>query len=334
MSESGDFDPGVWSGYSFASARRAFDDQIDRSYNDAVAAGVSRVDCVPDRISTDSESPLIILTDGTGSMGTWTGTIMSKLGYLDLEGQEYLGPTMQICYGVIGDCYSDRYPLQIQPFTAGTDMKEAIAKLIIEGGGGGSGQESYDLGALYVLKNCDCPKAIRKPILVFIGDEGLYNFVDQGKAKEWARFDLAQRMTPTELFTQLTEKFSVYVVLKPYDNSYNTTINEISGENKAIFEQWAGLVGRDHVAILPDPNRVVDVIFGLLANETGRIEYFEDELKDRQLKDQGGQQKVDIVLKSLMTVHTKASVKKLPKPTTSVTRRPDGESSPRSKSLL
>jgi hypothetical protein len=57
-------------------------------------------------------------------------------------------------------------------------------------------------------------------------------------------------------------------------------------------------VGLDNVAFLPDPNRVVDVIFGILAKETGRVDYFKDELTGRQRPDQ-----VETVLTALKTVH-------------------------------
>ena len=336
MSESGDYDPGPWKGYDFTSARRAYDSHIDRSDSDAVSASVSRADCVPDKVTSESESPLIICCDVTGSMGAWPATIFSKLPYLDLEGKEYLGDNMEVCFVAVGDAFSDKYPLQVQPFATGKDMEGTLKKLIIEGGGGGSTQESYDLAALYMLKNCECPKAIRKPILIFIGDEGLYNFVDQSKGEEWARCDLSKRMPLDSLFKQLNEKFSVYCVLKPYGHTHATTLNECDDTTARIYHEWLKLLGAERIAILPEAGRVVDVIFGLLANETGRIDYFRDELNDRQGKDTDGEHKIDVVLKSLMTVHIgkNPSLKKLAAPAKSVTRRSTSTTSKASKSLL
>ena len=335
MSESGDYDPGPWKGYSFASARRAYDSHIDRSYTDAVKASVSRADCVPDEVTTDSESPLIIACDVTGSMGQWPATIFSKLPYLDLEGKEYLGPSMQVCFAAVGDCFSDKYPLQVQPFATGTDMEATLKKLIIEGGGGGSTQESYDLAALYMLKHCNCPKAIRKPILVFIGDEGFYIFIDQDKGREWALCECTERLSLGQLFHQLQEKFSVYCVLKPYGNAAATSVNELDGTSERVYSEWRKLLGEDRIAILPEAGRVVDVIFGLLANETGRVDYFKDELKDRQGKDTDGDHKINIVLKSLNTIHIAKpkSLLKLPAPGKSITRGKTDKSKA-SKSLM
>ena len=59
------------------------------------------------------------------------------------------------------------------------------------------------------------------------------------------------------------------------------------------------MLGTDRVVGLPDASRVVDVIFGILARETDRIEYFREELEGRQRPDQ-----VKTVMKSLETVHT------------------------------
>lgn len=314
MSESGDYEPAAhWKGYDFNSARAAYKDVIDRSYDDAVAKKVSVVDCVPETLETDSEAPLVIACDITGSMDKWPQTIFSKLPYLEHEGKEYLGEGMQIAFCAIGDVFSDKYPVQVRPFVSGIGLKESLEKLIIEGGGGGSSQESYDMMALYLSEHCKMPQAIRKPIMIFIGDEGVYSYVDNSHAKTWARTDLKDKVTPESVFEKLKEKFSVYIVRKPYQcNSNNPGTAE-----KRIQEQWCALLGADHVVSLPSADRVVDVIFGILAKETDRVNYFEKELKDRQLPDKDGDEKVSVVLKSLHSIHKigkDASLKKIDGP--------------------
>ena len=170
MSEAGDFTPGVWAGYDFSSARKKYDVHVGRSYGDAVAKRKKATDLVPASLTTNSESPLVIACDVTGSMGEWPAVIFSKLPYLELEGKEYLGPTMEISFAAIGDAYCDQYPLQVRPFTSGTDLKSQLEELVIEGGGGGQACESYELAALYYSRNVGMPNAI-KPIFVYIGDE-------------------------------------------------------------------------------------------------------------------------------------------------------------------
>ncbi|MFX5476466.1 hypothetical protein ABTD55_21345, partial [Acinetobacter baumannii] len=72
-----------------------------------------------------------------------------------------------------------------------------------------------------------------------------------------------------------------------------------------IRRQWEKLLGDDHVVMLPEASRVVDVIFGILAKETGRVDYFTKELTDRQDPDQ-----VTTVMKSLHKVTGKSPSKK------------------------
>jgi hypothetical protein len=276
-------------------------------------------------------------------MGSWPATIFSKLPYLEYEGKEYLGDGMRISFSAVGDAFSDSYPLQVQPFVEGAQLKDSLTKLVIEGGGGGSSQESYDLAALYYARNVSFPNAIRKPILIFVGDEGLYNFIDKEKAAQHSRVDSNQRLTLEEVFAELVKKYAVYVIRKPY----NCSTNYRGADDQRIEAQWAGLLGGDHVVGLPEAERVVDVIFGILAKETGRIDYFKRELEDRQGKDKDGDHKIAVVMKSLHTIHvddsdvitdSKKSLKKIKASKgRSMTKRKSGvdeEDLPRSASLL
>lgn len=294
MSESGDYDPGPWRGYSFSSARKSYDVHAGRSYDDAKRKGKDPGKMVPKSLTTKSESPLVIACDVTGSMGEWPATIFSKLPYLDLEGQEYLGKGMEISFAAIGDAYCDDYPLQVRPFVKGKGLEASLKELVVEGGGGGQTQESYDLGALYYARNVKMPNAI-KPMFIFIGDEGLYDSVSPDQAKDWARTSVEGRMTSKAVLDELKKKFSVYLVRKPYNMSRR---DGMSSTDERIHSQWAKYLGEDHIAILPEAGRVVDVIFGIMAKETSRVDYFKDELKGRQRPDQ-----IRKVLKSLNTIH-------------------------------
>lgn len=313
MAETSDYDPGPWRGHNFVDARAAYDKHAGRSYGEAVAAGKKASDLVPKAIKTDSQSPLVIACDVTGSMGEWPATIFSKLPYLEKEGKEYLGDTMEISFAAIGDAVKgDSYPLQVRPFVQGTGLTDELKALVIEGGGGGGGQESYDLAAEYYSENVDMPNAMRRPIFIFIGDEGLYDELDPNHAENFAKVKIKQKINLEEIFKNLKKTYNVYVVRKSYGSS-----------DSYIQAQWARLIGEDHICPLDDANRVVDVIFGILARETGRIDYFKTEIGGRQRVDQ-----VDVVMKSLKTVHAalpaKPSLKKLEN-LKSVTRRRAGD---------
>ena len=205
MSEAGDYDPGPWTGYDFKSARKKYDVHVGRSYDDAVAKGKSIDELLEPKLDTGSESPLVIACDVTGSMGDWPATIFSKLPYLDLEGKEYMGKGMEISFAAIGDAYSDQYPLQTRKFCTGKQMEKTLQELVIEGNGGGQTSESYDLAALYYARNVSMPNAI-KPIFIFIGDEGLYDFADKTQAKEFAKVSLQGQMPIKQVMEELKMK--------------------------------------------------------------------------------------------------------------------------------
>ena len=301
MSESGDYTPAAhWSGHNFVSAKRAYRDVADRSLTEAKAKNIDPKDLFPKKLSTNSEAPLVIGFDVTASMDDWPVTICSKLPYLEYEGQEYLGDGMEISWCAFGDSKYDRYPFQARGFCKGKKLKTELDKLVHERGGGGNQTESYDLAARYYANNCEMPEAIRKPIFIFICDEGIY---DSPNAADWTSTEGVDGDWKDH-FNALCQKFSVYCIRKQYH-----------GNEKEVRSQWGEAIGEDRVIQLQDANRVVDVIFGLLANETGRIEYFEDELRERQGKDKDGDDKIEKVLVSLHSIHgERKSVKKLAGP--------------------
>lgn len=294
MSESGDYNPGPWSGHDFSSARKVYDRHVGRSYDDARRGGKKAEDLLVPNLSTDSSAPLIIVCDVTGSMGEWPAVMFSKLPYLEIEGKEYLGESMEIAFSAVGDAYVDNYPLQVRPFAKGLELETRLKELVIEGGGGGQVTESYELAALYFARKVEMPKAV-KPVIVFIGDEAAYGYIDRDQAKQYLDIDLEKRLTTKDVFEELKNKFSVYLVRKPYETSSR---NAMSSVDQGIYAQWEELLGAERIAHLPDASRVVDVIFGLLANETGRVEYFREELEGRQKPEQ-----IETVYKSLKTIH-------------------------------
>lgn len=330
MSEAGDYTPApYWSGHDFKAARSHFDHHAGRSYDDAVASKKAVRDLIEKALKTNSEAPLVVVTDQTGSMGRWPGVIFSKLPYLDHEAREYLGETMETCFAAIGDASNgEDYPLQVRPFAKGADMKKRLEELVIEGQGGGSMHESYELAALYFARKVTMPNAVH-PILIFIGDEMPYERIAANQAEEYVGVKLRHSLTTAEVFEELKRKFRVYIVLKPYGDESADKSNAMGASTRKVYNAWAALVGEDHIAMLPEAQRVVDVIFGILAQETGRVPYFKEEIEDRQKPEQ-----VEAVYESLKSIH--AIPAGVPKSGAhsgrSIMRRPkDG---PKSKSLI
>ena len=302
MPEYSDFTPAPWAPAvdSFKDAKSVYDVHVGRSYNDAIKKGVTVSDLVPDKMVTETAAPIIILCDQTGSMGKWPATIFSKLPYLDHEAKFYFGDDYRIAFGAFGDANcGERYPVQIRPFAEGKELEERLKELVIEGGGGGQVSESAELPCAYVDANVEAPNAVR-PILIIITDEKCYETVNKDQAEQYAKVAPGEKTDMTaDLFDRLKKKWAVYLVRKPYELGSD----DESGNNRQIREFWEKLVGEDHMALLPDASRVVDVIFGIFAKETGKIEDFKKELVDRQMKDLDGDKKVEVTMKALMTIH-------------------------------
>lgn len=304
MSESADFDPGPWRGHDFGDAYKTYDSHVGRSYKDSGSSSSGSSDYRPEPfVLSTCSNPLMILCDVTGSMGEWPKVMFSKLPYLETEGKEYLGDDLEICFGAIGDATCDSHPLQVRPFTKGTDLKAKMLELDVEGGGGGQLTESYELAALYAVHNVAIDNAI-KPVLIMIGDEKPYPFIDKDQAERWAGVKLQDRPSTKQVFEQLKKKFSVYMIRKPYGSSSGSS-DGMSSTDQEIRACWVDLLGADRVVDLSEAGRVVDVIFGILAQETGRVEYFREEIEGRQKPEQ-----VATVYKSLASIHSPSASKR------------------------
>ena len=338
MSEmGGDYDPGPWRGYDFKSARKpaavpkpAFDPTGGRGYDPIdtkskkSTAKMTLDQLVPVSLSTNCKSPVVVVVDGTGSMEQFPETMFKKLPLLDKGIEDYL-EDCEFSFAMIGDAVWDNYPLQVQPFRKGKGLVESLNNLIIEHGGGANEQESYDLAALYYARNVQMPKAVN-PILIYVCDEGIYPSMSKDWAKDHARVDLDKALKTAELFEELKGKYSVYCIRKHYQGLVQG--EKMVGSNLKIHQQWEQYVGADHITILNDPNRVVDLIFGIAAYHTGKTDFFQKEIEFRQKPEQ-----VDVVVKSMVTLG-KAHASSRGHGGKSIVVRPPSVAAKNSKSLL
>ena len=277
MAETSDYDPGEWRGHDFSTARATYAATADRGYTAAVRENKQVNEMVPSSISTNCEIPLVIACDVTGSFEDWPGEIFRKCAYLDIEGKCYLGDDKEISFAAIGDAtYPDKYYLQVRPFSKGTPIADHLTALITtERGGGGDHAESYELAALWYARNARFPNATQKPIFIFICDEMCHEVVRRHHARE-VHIDTTHDVPLEKAFNELTAKFSVYAIRKKYGSM-----------DAKVREQWVRLLGDEQrVVNLEDPKRVTDLIFGILAKETGKMKYFREEIEGRQRPEQ------------------------------------------------
>lgn len=196
--------------------------------------------------------------------------------YGQLLMQKYLSePAISLC--AIGDCNSDEVPFQVSNFSQGMDIDNLISKLYLEGGGGGSFYESYELGAYFytmrtVFQNTEVP------FFFLTGDEGYYDNMPADIVKKIFYTDVKKELKSKERWQLLKKKFNVFLIKKPYEGP-----NE-----EKILKQWNETLGEERVLMISHPKACIDVILGAIALTTGSrdIDGYVEDMRTRGQSDE------------------------------------------------
>lgn len=281
MSESNDYADSNWQpDHNFQQARATYTAAAQRSYAEAERRGTTDWDILPESITTPAEFAMLLAYDVTRSMSTWPVTVRAKALYMDHELRTmYLSEDTDVSFCAFGDAHNnERYPLQVRPFVRGMREHELkLGELVHTDLGGGNIHESSELAALYFARNVHVPNQRRKPIVIFITDEMPFDEISVAMARDSARVTLDKPIKTKAVFEELMRKCSVYVILKPYGEPYYQA---------EITKTWEDLVGKDRIAMLPDEQRSVDVIFGILGHYSDKVTAFKTEIESRQTPDQ------------------------------------------------
>lgn len=158
---------------------------------------------------------IVIALDVTRSRGNDSRIMYEKLpmfiGQLEMKGYVE-GATISFC--AIGDATSDQAPVQVSQFEADNRLDEALSYFWLEEGGGGTGQESYELVAYYYARHTRiaCHEQGEKGYFFFIGDEGFYPRVKKDEVKRVLGFDIDEDIDSKTIFRELQEKFHVFFI--------------------------------------------------------------------------------------------------------------------------
>ncbi|MEU8813356.1 hypothetical protein [Actinoplanes sp. NPDC048796] len=210
------------------------------------------------RESRDSEehpfsTPIAVIFDVTGSMGHVPRALQTKLPQLlGLLTRKGYATDPHLLFGAVGDATCDRVPLQIGQFESDNRMDDDLARIVLEGGGGGQKRESYELAMYFMARHTslDATKRGRRGYLFLIGDEMPYPKVSRKEVKRFLGEDLREQISTEDLLAELQRKYDVYYLM-PSAASW--------GGDREILARWRGLLGQN-VLELDDLDAVCETI--------------------------------------------------------------------------
>ena len=252
------------------------------------------------RESRDSDAnpkstPVIIMTDVTGSMGRLGQIIVTGLGDVMKEIYDTKPVTdPHIMLGAIGDADAyDTAPLQVTQFEAGNEeLITQLEKIFVEGGGGGNSFESYHLAWLFAAMKTvsDCnEKRNEKGFLFTIGDEYLAKMCTVASVRKvfGETLGLEQDLDVSDVLAMAQRKYHVFHLVVAhedgqfYDNK-ETAEGMINGAGAARgyggCQPWGAVMGQNVIPV-KDYHAISDVIIGTMRSMAGHS--MDDILKGR-----------------------------------------------------
>ena len=199
-----------------------------------------------------------VLLDVTGSMQKTPRVIQGQLPNLMNAIKRAGVEHPQILFGAVGDYRSDKVPCQIGQFESGIEMEDDLGRIFMEGGGGGSYEESYQDGVYFFARHTstDCfEKRGRKGFLFLIGDEHAYPSVSRAEAERLFGDTLQDDIPLKDIIEEAQTKYEIYFLIPRGSDHVN---------DPELRRYWGQLLGEDHVTVF-DPDGVCDTIANFIA---------------------------------------------------------------------
>lgn len=123
-------------------------------------------------------------------------------------------PDPQVLWAAVGDANCDRAPIQVGQFESDKRIDAVLEKIWMEEGGGGTGEESYELLAYYLANKTrlDSLKNGRKGFAFFTADEAPYPVVSRTFVKSLIGDTVAEDLPSTQVFAELQSKYHTAVI--------------------------------------------------------------------------------------------------------------------------
>lgn len=173
----------------------------------------------------------------------------------------------QILFTAVGDAVSDRAPLQVGQFESTAElMDQWLTRSYLERGGGGSGEESYELAMYFLAEHTemDCwLKRQKRGYMFMTGDELPYPAVSRHQVDQRIGDRLDDDIPTEEVVAVLRETFHPFFL-----------IPDLPRRGKCE-RRWRDLLG-DHVICMESPDDTCYVSAALVALTEGRVKRLDD----------------------------------------------------------
>jgi hypothetical protein len=247
------------------------------------------------RESRDSENhpqsqSIVFALDVTGSMGAIPRLLATQ------QLPDFMKILMncgvqdpQLLFMAIGDAVSDNAPLQVGQFESTAElMDQWLTWSYLESGGGGTGEESYELGMYFLAMHTemDCMvKRNKRGYLFMTGDENPYPYLSKSIVEGIIGDKLDDDVPVAEVMAELQKTFIPFFLIPDKVRA------------KRCERTWRDLIG-DQVIVLEAPTDVCYAAAGALLLNEGLAKDMKD--LESKLLDAGLEKKrKDVVLQAL-----------------------------------
>ena len=211
-------------------------------------------------------TPIAVLFDVTGSMRSVPRVLQTKLPkLLGLLTDKGYATDPQILFGAVGDATCDRVPLQVGQFESDNRMDDDLARIVLEGGGGGQKHESYEL-ALYFMARHTALDSVqlrsRRGYLFLIGDELPYPRVDPGQVRRVIGDRVSEAITTEAVVAEVARSFDTFLIMPTM---------AAHGGDREVLDRWRRLLGRN-VVQLDDLDLVCELIALIVGLGEGAVD--------------------------------------------------------------
>lgn len=199
---------------SFAYSEQATRSGAGRTHGSLDPKGKTR-ECL-DTEAMPNVTPIAFAMDVTRSRGKDAQIVHSQL--LPMLGAMYLSGSVndpQLMFAAIGDAKSDRAPLQVGQFESDDRMDADLERFWLEEGGGGTGQESYELFAYFAARRTAVDaidKRGEKGFCFIVGDEAPYPTVSREEVKRIIGDELSEDIPTADIFAELQRRYRTYLI--------------------------------------------------------------------------------------------------------------------------